>query len=222
VLENQLDAIHFTGLHQIQGEASVKVLDKPYWEPDDDRWPIFFGNGAWFGAVIEIHLLAKRLDRLGMADRVASLLGISLDSTRNVTDMWPSGVVQRIFLGERHTSTVLTTTSPFSLARRGESAKHRFYMLTYGAHQGNAFKTSMLHLLTVVQTGKFLKQDISALEGLDETSPSILVKEDAPLITFRRWYGEWRRSHTGFGSAQTAATHTSSSTAQDAGARENL
>jgi len=186
ILENTFDTVHLNQLHDLRGRTEVTVLDKPAWDRGDPRWPAYVEQSAWFGAVTEIDV-----ERYVIADRAARLLGIPLIDLRVISDYWPSGMVGRVYFGGRHYLTVVGAASPYG-PRGGISHGMSITMRAAGA-----LRTAVYHLLFGVQNRLAVRQDVPVWRTLHAEYGGVLVKHDAPIIAFRRWYAGWIESTNG-------------------------
>jgi hypothetical protein len=177
MLEQVFDTVHHTELHNLPGTVRLTVLDEPLWERRDPRRPSHSDQGAWIGTVTEIDI--KRYVAL---EKTASLLRIPMDSIRLVTDFWPSGFVGRLFLGGHHYFTLMVTVNPYE--RVG-------YFTNITMRSSGPLRTLLYHVLFAAQIRMMARQDLPVIQSLRPESGGVLVKDDSPIIKFRRWYANW-------------------------------
>jgi len=181
VHENAVDTIHLAELHNLSLKSiDIEVLDKPLWAPDDSRWPAHAEVGAWYGSVLEFEL-----NHSDSVDRIARLLGVPLGRIRIVIDKWPSGTIARMHSDGVHRNTVVITASPYG-PRTGS-----LYGISITPKHGRTVRDLLSHALISTKNHRVPLQDIPLWRTLGRSYDGVLVRSDAPIMAYRRWYAGW-------------------------------
>jgi len=183
-LENGVDTVHFSELHRRAFKSiDVTVLEEPCWDADDPRRPAHADVGAWFGDVLEFELKQHDLIR-----RAARALGAPLGSIRIVMDHWPSGAVIRVFSDGRLRNTVVGTASPYG---QGSGSG---YGISITPRYGARVRDLTSHILMSSANRRAEREDRRVWRTLGTSYDGVLVKSDAPIMAYRRWYAGWVKS----------------------------
>ncbi|HJP77712.1 MAG TPA: Rieske 2Fe-2S domain-containing protein [Pseudonocardiaceae bacterium] len=187
VHENAVDTIHLAELHKLSLRSiDIEVLDKPRWDVDDPRRPAHADVGAWYGSVLEFEL-----NHGDHVERIARLLGVPLGRIRIVIDKWPSGTIARMHSDDVHRNTVVITASPYG---RDSGS---LYGISITPKHGRTVRDLLSHALISTKNHRVPLQDIPLWRTLGSSYDGVLVRSDAPIMAYRRWYASWVKASLG-------------------------
>ena len=185
---NAVDTVHLAELHRLSLKSiDIDVLDKPVWPPDDPRWPAHADEGAWYGSVLEFELANG-----DSVDRLARMLGVPLGKIRIVIDKWPSGTIARMHSDGVHRNTVVITASPY-----GRDGSGWLHGISITPKHGRPVLDLIGHALISTKNHRVPLQDIPLWRTLGAAYDGVLVRSDAPIMAYRRWYASWVRAALG-------------------------
>jgi phenylpropionate dioxygenase-like ring-hydroxylating dioxygenase large terminal subunit len=189
VHENAVDTAHLAELHGLSLKTiDIKVLDEPFWDAGDARWPAHADAGAWYGSMLEFEL-----SHGDSVDRLARMLRIPLGHIRIIIDKWPSGTIARIHSDGCHRNTVLITASPYGR----DAGCGSLYGISITPRQGRKFHDLLSHALLSAKNHRVPLQDIPLWRTLGPSYDGVLVKPDGPIMAYRRWYAGWVKDTLG-------------------------
>lgn len=181
--ENAVDTVHVSELHHVSLEAvNCTVLERPCWDVGDPRRPAYADVGAWFGNILEFELQQQH-----GVPRIANILGVPLGATRVIIDKWPSGSIIRTHSDGRHRHTLVYAESPYGSSQRSGT----LYGISITPRYRGWMRDLISHLILTITNRWFLLQDLGVWRTLGSSYDGVLVKSDAPIMAYRRWYIGW-------------------------------